>query len=222
MRGRATSFSKGSTRSRSRDWKTRPTDNLAMRKFTGIKRAGMVCCGALTIAMWSGCTTTSTHESVSAQPVDAQTALAQAPSKDKVLLEYRSGLSALRQGNYAEAQRMLDDALLTIGGIIGTEDKSAKKSRHYFSEESKKTFIGEPYERCMAYFYRGIVYWMNGEPDNARACFRNAEIQDSDTENRDYANDWILMDYLDGLVSMRLSSDGSDALARAQKYFKLG
>jgi hypothetical protein len=194
-----------------------------MRKFTGIKRAGMVCCGALTIAMWSGCTTTSTHESVSAQPVDAQTALAQAPSKDKVLLEYRSGLSALRQGNYAEAQRMLDDALLTIGGIIGTEDKSAKKSRHYFSEESKKTFIGEPYERCMAYFYRGIVYWMNGEPDNARACFRNAEFQDSDTENKQYAGDYVLFDYLDGYITMKyFGGDGSDALKRAQADFKLG
>ncbi len=194
-----------------------------MRKFTGIKRAGAVCCGALTIAMWSGCTTTSTHESVSAQPVDAQTALAQAPSKDKVLLEYRSGLSALRQGNYAEAQRMLDDALLTIGGIIGTEDKSAKKSRHYFSEESKKTFIGEPYERCMAYFYRGIVYWMNGEPDNARACFRNAEFQDSDTENKQYAGDYVLFDYLDGYITMKyFGGDGSDALKRAQADFKLG
>src|SRR3954465_11775796 len=223
MRGRATSFSKGSTRSRSRDWKTRPTDNLAMRKFTGIKRAGMVCCGALTIAMWSGCTTTSTHESVSAQPVDAQTALAQAPSKDKVLLEYRSGLSALRQGNYAEAQRMLDDALLTIGGIMGTEDKSAKKSRRVFQEESKKTFIGEPYERCMAYFYRGIIYWMNGEPDNARACFRNAEFQDSDTENKQYAGDYVLLDYLDGYISTKyFGGDGSDALKRAETDFKLG
>src|SRR6185369_8812427 len=90
------------------------------------------------------------------------------------------------------------------------------------SEEAKKTFIGEPYERCMAYFYRGIIYWMNGEPDNARACFRNAQFQDSDTENREYANDWILMDYLDGLVTARLGGDGSDAYQRAQKSFKLG
>src|SRR5436189_49128 len=63
---------------------------------------------------------------------------------------------------------------------------------------------------------------MNGEPDNARACFRNAQLQDSDTESREYANDWVLMDYLDGLVTTRYSGDGSDAYQRAQKSFKLG
>jgi hypothetical protein len=64
---------------------------------------------------------------------------------------------------------------------------------------------------------------MNGEADNARACFRSAQIQDSDTENREYANDWVLMDYLDGFITERyFGGDGSDALGRAQKSFKLG
>src|SRR5690348_15851842 len=158
-----------------------------MRNFFGIVHAGVVpsALGLLFVALFSGCATTSTnHQNLSAQPVDAQTARAQAPDKDKVLIEYRSGLAALRRGNYAEAQQMLDDALLTVGGIIGSDDKSAKKARRMFSDEAKKTFIGEPYERCMAYFYRGIIYWMNGEPDNARASFRNAQFQDSDTENK--------------------------------------
>jgi hypothetical protein len=30
-------------------------------------------------------------------------------------------------------------------------------------------FIGEPYERAMAYYYRGLLYWRDGEIDNARA-----------------------------------------------------
>jgi hypothetical protein len=154
--------------------------------------------------------------------IDGQTAIAQAPEKDRVLWQYRTGLAELRRGNYAEAQRLFGDALLRVGGMIGP-DAAAKKARGMFHEESKKTFLGEPYERVMAYFYRGILYWMNGEPDNARACFRNAQIQDSDTENRQYANDWVLMDYLDGFISARyFGDDGSDALARAQKSFKLG
>ena len=68
----------------------------------------------------------------------------------------------------------------------------------------------------MAYYYRGILYWMDGEPDNARACFRSAAIQDAATENHQYAADYVLLDYLDGLVTARLAGDGSDAFARAQ------
>ena len=49
-------------------------------------------------------------------------------------------------------------------GATLVNDKSAKKARSYFSEESKKIFQGEPYERVMAYYYRGILYWMDGEP----------------------------------------------------------
>ena len=177
------------------------------------------------LVLLTGCATDSPPKQTLAStgdPVtDGENAMKQAPEKDRVLWQYRTGLTALRRGNYAEAQRLFDDALTRVGGIIGP-DKSAKKARSLFSEEAKKTFLGEPYERVMAYFYRGVLYWMNGEPDNARACFRSAQIQDSDTENREYANDWILMDYLDGFVTTRLSGDGSDAYQRAQNNFKLG
>jgi hypothetical protein len=149
-------------------------------------------------------------------------ALAQGPEKDRVLWQYRTGLAQLRRGNYAEAERLFDDALTRVGGMIGP-DAAAKQARGYFHKESKKTFLGEPYERVLAYFYRGVLYWMNGEPDNARACFRSAQIQDSDNETREYANDWVLMDYLDGFITTRyFGGDGSDALERAQKSFKLG
>ena len=195
-----------------------------MSKWSGTLRRAKGLGVVALAALLAGCATNSTtKQDLSGQPVTAQTALAQAPSKDKVLIEYRSGLSALRRGNYAEAQQMLEDALLTVGGIIGTQDKSAKQARRLFSDESKKTFIGEPYERCMANFYRGIIYWMNGEPDNARASFRNAQFQDSDTENKKYAGDYVLFDYLDGYISMKyFGGDGADALKRAQENFKLG
>jgi tetratricopeptide (TPR) repeat protein len=179
------------------------------------------------LVLLPGCASTSSSSTAQSfaktgDPViDGQNAAAEAPEKDRVLWQYRTGLAAMRRGNWAEAQREFDDALSRVGNILGI-DKSAKKARSMFSEEAKKTFLGEPYERVMAYFYRGVLYWMNGEPDNARACFRNAQLQDSDTENREYANDWVLMDYLDGLVTTRYSGDGSDAYQRAQKSFKLG
>jgi hypothetical protein len=102
-----------------------------------------------------------------------------------------------------------------LGGIYG-KDADAKKARSYFHAEAKKTFIGEPYERSMAYIYRGILYWMDGEPDNARACFRSAEFEDSDAEQSKYAGDWVLPEYLDGLITAKLGGDGADAYKRAQ------
>ncbi len=151
--------------------------------------------------------------------VDGPNAVANGPQKDKVLWQYRTAGAAMRQGDFALARQYLEDALTTLQGIYGP-DPSAKKARGYFHAESKKTFIGEPYERSMAYIYRGILYWMDGEPDNARACFRSAELEDSDTQNHEYAGDWVLPDYLDGLVTAKLGGDGSDSYKRAQASAK--
>lgn len=139
------------------------------------------------------------------------------PEKDRVLYDYRLSASALRAGRFDEAKARLDDAILRIGGII-TNDEQAAKARGLFNAESSKPFIGEPYERVMAYYYRGILYWRDGQPDNARACFRSGQVIDSDPVNEKYDADYVLLDYLDGLASVKLQADGSDAWARAQAH----
>lgn len=151
--------------------------------------------------------------------VDAPHAIATGPAKDKVLWEDRLAAAAMRRGDFALAKQNLDDVLTTLGGIYG-KDPNAKKARSYFAEENQKTFIGEPYERVMAYYYRGILYWMDGEPDNARACFRTAQLEDSSSEGEQYTADYVLLDYLDGLASAKLGDDGSDAFQRAEKLSK--
>jgi len=169
-----------------------------------------------------GCASTPPKETVKLTgdiSVDAPNAIAHGPARDKVLWEYRLAAAAMRQGKFDVAKQNLDEALTTLQGIYGP-DPNAKKARGYFHAEAKKTFIGEPYERSMAYVYRGILYWMDGKPDNARACFRSAELEDSDTENHAYAGDWVLPDYLDGLASTKLGGDGSDAFNRAEKSAK--
>src|SRR4051812_19487279 len=103
--------------------------------------------GAVLLAFVAGCASEpkakQSFAPSSGDPViDAERAVANAPEKDRVLWQYRTGLTALRRGNYAEAQRMFDDAITRVAGIIGP-DKSAKKARSLFSEESKKTFLGE-------------------------------------------------------------------------------
>src|SRR5262249_33603495 len=147
--------------------------------------------------------------------IDGPNAIANGPPRDKVLWQYRTAAACMRSTNYAQAKEYLDDALLRLGGIYG-KDKDAQKARSYFHEEAKKTFVGEPYERVMAYYYRGILYWMDGEPDNARACFRSGQLEDSSSEGEQYNADYVLLDYLDGLASAKLGGDGSDAFKRAQ------
>jgi len=151
---------------------------------------------------------------------DGQHAIESGPEKDKVLWQYRMALTYIRQGKFGEARPLLDEAITRISNILG-KDEAARKARGYFTPEAKKNFIGEPYERAMAYYYRGILYWMDGEPDNARACFRSAAFEDSDAVDKTYAADYVLLDYLDGLVTAKLGGDGADAFKRAAESAKL-
>ena len=152
---------------------------------------------------------------------DDKAQLAAAPPRDRVLWEYRLAAEALRRGDDPEARRQLDAALGALGGLLAGPDDAARRARSYFSGESAKIFVGEPYERAMAYYYRGILYWRDGEPDNARACFRSAALCDADPVAHQYNSDYVLLDYLDGLATAKLGGDGSAAYARAQANTKL-
>lgn len=172
------------------------------------------------LVITSGCVTRTTVVPLTGNiMVDGPMMITNGPSQDRVLWQYRTAAAAMNRGQFTYARQLLDDALATAGGI--STDKGAKLARSYFHPESAKTFIGEPYERVMAYYYRGILYWMDGEPDNARACFRSAEIQDADTENHQYAADYAILDYLDGLATLKLGGDASDAFKRVETEARL-
>jgi hypothetical protein len=183
-------------------------------------KTSLIAAGAATLLLLCGCVTKVTTIPLTGNiMVDGPRAIAEGPPRDRVLWQYRTAAAAMRLDDDAEAKKMLDDALLTLGGIYG-KDPNAKKSRSYFHSENKKTFIGEPYERVMAYYYRGILYWMDGEPDNARACFRTGQLEDSSSEGEQYTGDYVLLDYLDGLVTAKEGGDGSDAYQRATNNCK--
>lgn len=146
--------------------------------------------------------------------IDGNAQLAAARPQDRVLWDYRIAASALRVGNVAEAKAKLDDAILNMGGIIN-HSADAARARSLFSGENAKLFIGEPYERAMAYYYRALLYWGDGEVDNARACYRTAQLIDSDAESASYRSDYVLFDYLEGFASAKLGADGTDPFKRA-------
>lgn len=175
----------------------------------GMFRGGLV----LAVVLLAGCATAPPPGDAWLDTSDPK--LSGTRLRDKVLWQCRYGLAALRAGERGEAKARFDDAILTLGGIFA-DTAEARRARSLWGAEAGKTFIGEPYERSLAYFYRGLLYWMDGEPDNARACFRSAEMMDSLAADTEYRADWVLPDYLDGLASMRLGDDGSEQLARVR------
>ena len=76
--------------------------------------------GALSVLLLAGCASEprSTSFMRTGDPVaDGKNAIVQGPAKDKVLWQYKTALAALRRNQYQEAKGLLDDALLTIGGM---------------------------------------------------------------------------------------------------------
>ena len=63
---------------------------------------------------------------------------------------------------------------------------------------------GEPYERAMAYYYRGLLYLRKGDYENARASFKGGLLQDTMAEQEVYQADFALLIFLEGWSSMML------------------
>jgi hypothetical protein len=201
--------------------KHEPTGRLTLLHF--LHRGGVALIMLAAFELLSGC-----MDAVAPRPaiaytgdpiVDGNAELAAAPPKDRVLWDDRIAATALRLGNFAEAKAKLDDAIVRGGGIINNTADAAK-ARGLFHPEDTKTFIGEPYERVMDYYYRAILYWRDGEPDNARACYRTGQVLSSDVENHTYKSDFMLLYYLEGFASEKLGEDASDVFARAQAITK--
>jgi tetratricopeptide (TPR) repeat protein len=122
-----------------------------------------------------------------------------------VLNAMRVGMDAMQLGFYQEAKEMFDRAIAGIEVIYGNNPQAAK-ARSLWREEGMKTFKGEPYERAMAYYYRGIIYYMDHDLDNAGACFRAGMLQDTLAEEQSYRCDFAVLDFLNYWASMRRGS----------------
>ncbi|MCT2559363.1 hypothetical protein N0B51_10270 [Tsuneonella sp. YG55] len=120
------------------------------------------------------------------------------------------GVAAIASGEYDTAKWALDQALDRIEAIYAN-DAAAKAARSKFSLESIKDFKGDPYERAMAYYYRGLLFLREGDYGNARASFVSAEYQDTVSESEEFQSDFALMNYLAGWSAQCM---GNTALAR--------
>lgn len=129
-------------------------------------------------------------------------------------------VQALRNDDLELAKQALDEAILLIEIVYG-DSEQAQRARTLFFEEGSKIFKGDPYERSMTYFYRGVLYMNDRDWDNARACFRGATLQDAVAEEQQNQGDWALFDYLIGVCEAQLGRTeyAEEAFQRAHETY---
>lgn len=120
--------------------------------------------------------------------------------RNHVLNRMRAGLAAMELGHDKVAAKTFDEALLTIETVYAGNEQ-AKKARGAFTAEDRKVFRGEPYERAMAFYYRGLLYLLDGDYENARASFRTGSLQDTLAEKEEFRQDFALLEFLEGWSS---------------------
>lgn len=114
----------------------------------------------------------------------------------------RMGLAAMEKQDFYLARKSFDEAITRVEAIYAN-DANASKARSVFNAEKIKDFKGEPYERSMLYYYRGLLYAQEGDYQNARAAFLAADRHDalSSAEPGAYVGNFGLMKYLAGWAS---------------------
>lgn len=126
--------------------------------------------------------------------------------RNLVLNHMRAGLAAMELGEFELAERSFDIALLNIESVYA-DNPNAARAKSLWYEEGRKDFKGEPYERAMAYYYRGLLYLRRGDFENARASFKGGLLQDAFAEQEVYRADFALLVFLEGWASRMLGDE---------------
>jgi tetratricopeptide (TPR) repeat protein len=139
-------------------------------------------------------------------------------NEDFVLNNCRLGSTALAQYHLDEAQAAFLRAYEVINSV-GVND-GGRSLGAVLVDEKIKVWKGEPFERAMANFYLGLIYYIQRDYNNARAAFENAlfKLRDNTTdkdEQHDYAmqeSNFVLATIMLGKCWTHL---GRDDLAQA-------
>ncbi len=168
------------------------------------------------IGMWlaGGCASTPAYRPmpqimVEDKPTELQPgyqALNQEGQRNYVLNQVELGIDALQLGKHELAREALDAALNEIEVVWGSA-RGARDARRVWFSEGRKIFKGEAYERAMAYYYRGLLYIMANDLENARACFRSGIFQDAFAEEEQHRSDLASFYYLEAWCSLMLNDN---------------
>ncbi len=136
-----------------------------------------------------------------------------------VLNHMRLGVQAMELGQFEVAERSFDQVIANVTSIYADSEQAAK-ARSLWYEEGSKEFRGEPYERSMAFYYRGLLDLIGGDYENARASFRSGVIQDAFAEEEQNQADFASLIFLDGWSSHLAGDQGmaGEAFTEAQGF----
>lgn len=151
--------------------------------------------------------------------------LFQEGSRNQVLNLMVIGKTALTHGDIEIAAEVFDRAIAQVEQVYSNSD-GATKARSLWYEEGAKEFKGEPYERSMLYYYRGLTYLAEEDFENARASFLNAMMQDAFAEEQQYRSDMgsqlLLIGWASQMMgSPELAKEAYDELKKIAPEFEL-
>ena len=169
---------------------------------------------------FSGCATRQTFTKVAVPEDEMKAFLADKPDtlkpayvrlledgkRNAVLNNMRLGLDAYHLEHRDFAIKAFDDVLLSLNTLYA-DNEAAHKARKLWYEEGAKDFMGEPYERAMAYFYRGLLFLEDGDFENARAAFKSGILQDAFAEEEQHRCDFASLIFFEGWSS-KVLNDG--------------
>lgn len=136
---------------------------------------------------------------------------------DEVVNLMRLGLAAMAGKDDLLAADCMDTCILRIEELYGPGKDATKRRKRFFEaandatkndyKEEVKHFRGEPYERMMVYYYRGLLYASSGDRENARACWSNGIMQDAIAEEEQNRCDFAPLEVLCAWESVRTHSE---------------
>lgn len=98
--------------------------------------------------------------------------LAHEPDRNYVLNNLRLGEAALAAGDLETAESAYYRAYETLNAA--GVNNAARSAATVIVNERVRIWLGEPYERAIANFQLGLVYYLQGDYANARGAFENA------------------------------------------------
>lgn len=98
--------------------------------------------------------------------------LAKQTDQNYVLNNLRLGSSALAEYDMSQAEGAFYNAYEVINSF--GVNNGGRTAGAFLVDEKVKVWKGEPFERAMANFYLGVIYYRRHDYNNARAAFENA------------------------------------------------
>src|SRR5262245_47456456 len=144
--------------------------------------------------------------------------LSKKPDENFVLNNVRLGSAAMADYNLVQAEDAFLRAYEVINSV-GVND-GGRSLGAALVDEKMKIWKGEPFERAMANFYLGLIYYMHQDYNNARGAFENALFKLRDyADKKDVKNDYREQEsnFAIGLIMLAKTWQrlGRDDLARA-------